>query len=83
MRVERNELKSSAIYAETQLREMKAKHDDVEQLFRREEDEWTRRIDKANSAKSEQSELLDQVRVMTFLFARNPELLTIMIKTRF
>ena len=83
MRVERNELKSSAIYAETQLREMKAKHDDVEQLFRREEDEWTRRIDKANSAKSEQSESLDQVRVKNFLFARKPELLTIMIKTRF
>ena len=34
LKVERNELKSSLIYAETQLREVKAKHDDVEQLFR-------------------------------------------------
>ena len=64
--MERNELKSSLIYAETQLREVKAKHDDVEQLFRREEDEWTRRIDRANSAKLEQTESLEQVR-FTFL----------------
>ena len=64
--MERNELKSSLIYAETQLREVKAKHDDVEQLFRREEDEWTRRIDRANSAKLEQTESLEQVRCTFF-----------------
>ena len=76
LKVERNELKSSVIYAETQLREMKAKHDDVEQLFRREEDEWTRRIDRANTTKLEQSESLEQVRSQMAALAKNYDIVS-------
>ena len=40
-------------------------------LFRREEDEWTRRIEVANSAKLEQSESLEAVRSQMAALAKN------------
>ena len=43
LRVEKNEIKSSLIYAETQLKEVKAKHEDVEMLYKREEETWNTR----------------------------------------
>ncbi len=62
LKVERNELKSALIYAETQLREVKSKHEDVEVLFTKEEAEWRRRLDDVAAVSRERERELDELR---------------------
>jgi hypothetical protein len=50
------------IYAETQLREVALKHEDVEQLFRKEEEEWNQKFARTSAAKADKSEALDQIK---------------------
>jgi chromosome segregation ATPase len=73
LRIEKNELKSRLIQTESTLKEVSAKHDDVEAMFRREEVNWSQRLVKVSSAKDSQDLSLDSLKEQLSSFARNYE----------
>ncbi len=70
LRIERNELKSRLIFAETQAKEARAKHEDVEAAFHREEEEWSQRLSKVAGTREEQEAALRKMRDQMDYLAR-------------
>ena len=71
--MERNELKSRLIQAESRLREASAKHDEFEALYRGEERSLSERLSKANHAKESQAAALESLKEQLSALARNFE----------
>lgn len=61
LRIEKNELRSKLIFAETQLKEQRDKRADVETLFENEARNWSDRLNQATSASDEQTCALSSV----------------------
>jgi len=73
LRVERNELKSKLIFAETQLKESRAKQEDVEALYKQEEAAWSQRLTQSAGAKEEQGAALRKVKEQLEMLASSHE----------
>jgi chromosome segregation ATPase len=73
LRIERNELKSKLIFTETQLKEVREKHNDIESLYKKEEETWREKIAKMSSSKNEQSDALVKMKSQLSLLAQNYE----------
>ena len=73
LKVERNDLKSRLIQAESRLKEVSAKHDDVEAMYRSEERSLSDRLSKATHAKDSQSAALESLKEQLSSLARNYE----------
>ena len=76
LRIEKNELKSKLIFTETQLREFREKHADVEHLYKEEEKSWNDQMSKMSNVKNEQSEALAKVKTQLSVLAKNYEILS-------
>lgn len=76
LKKENNELKSKLIYTETQLKEIKTKHDEIETLYRKEEQGWNEQYRKVSCAKQEQGQTLAQLKNQLTAMAKNYDLVS-------